>query len=602
MSYDDSETHLPSPDAHPLTSTEEPTVRRQDANIGIMLKSRYVIEKELGRGGIGVVYLAHDNQLLHKPVVIKVLLAELGDSEEHIWQKRKFRQEIEALARIDHPGVVGALDVGQMPDGKQYLVMQFVEGANLRSAMNVEGMEFDRAAGIIRQIGQALNAAHDKGVYHRDLKPENIMLQTIGEGEEYAKLIDFGIATVKDSQMSTNRQTTAIAGTLAYMAPEQLMGKPVPASDIYAFGIIAYEMLTGRKPFYPESPYKLYEMQRAGVRIKPVDLRQGIPESAQEIILRALSFDPRNRQTRAREFGEALAQALSQSYSSDSQAETLISPAREAMTAAGPTGSDGTRTGLSKLRLVLLCIAALVIFFVGLNAIRYLTYHPDSPPTPLPVSQYFNSPNPNLWKQPSSGWRFEYPMLHIWSPPGSGEKPEIGFWKEVNFDNYKIKIRLRLENGVGAAWALRVQDSKNYYLFYLSGPEPNKPDDKNRRLFFYIVSDDNFDKSRYEGTPLRTPELRAGAEYIIYIKVNENLIEHIIQPVASPELEESIEHANECVPLEGIVDLHDKPLRRGTIGFASIDSADFSITEVHVVPLSEVMECTFTSDRASTSR
>lgn len=353
MLYDDSETHPGASEAH--HSSEERTGRKQDPNIGVVLKNRYVIERELGRGGIGVVYFARDHQLVDKPVVIKVLLAERGNSEEHRWLKRKFQLEIEALARIDHPGVVGALDVGQMPDGKQYLVMQFVEGTNLRAAMKVEGMEFDRTASIVRQISHALNAAHDKGVYHRDLKPENIMLQTISEGEEYVKLIDFGIATVKDSQMVTSRQTTAVVGTLGYMAPEQLMGKPLPASDIYALGIITYEMLTGRKPFCPESPYHLYELHKTGVRIKPADLRPGIPEAAQDVILKALSFDPRDRQVRARDFGDELAQALTlkdQSDYSRQQAETYVPSAREAAEAA-PVRVE-TTAGLAPLRVVLL--------------------------------------------------------------------------------------------------------------------------------------------------------------------------------------------------------------------------------------------------------
>jgi serine/threonine protein kinase len=323
------------------------------------LNARYLIEREVGRGGIGVVYLARDNQLLSKPVVIKVLLVEPGDSEEQLWLKKKFRLEIEALARIDHPGVVGALDVGQMPDGKPYLVMQFVEGTSLRLAMKPEGMAFDRVAGIVRQIGQALSAAHEKGVYHRDLKPENVMLQTLSEGEEYAKLIDFGIATVKDSQIATTRQTTVVAGTLSYMAPEQLMGRPLPASDIYALGTIAYEMLTGRRPFYPESPYQLYELQKAGVRIMPADLREGVSEAAQEIILRALSFDPENRQPRARDFGETLAQSLTdrdrgRTHSPRVQTETIVPSMLDGARVMRQSAVVGTKGAPTPLRVVLL--------------------------------------------------------------------------------------------------------------------------------------------------------------------------------------------------------------------------------------------------------
>ena len=121
--------------------------------IGSLIGNRYLIEKELGRGGIGVVYLGRDQQLLSRPVVIKVLLEQSAKDQ---WFKKKFKQEMEALARINHPGVIGVLDAGQMPDGKPYLVMQFVEGIVLRLAMTPEGMSFQRVADIIRQIGQAL--------------------------------------------------------------------------------------------------------------------------------------------------------------------------------------------------------------------------------------------------------------------------------------------------------------------------------------------------------------------------------------------------------------------------------------------------------------
>lgn len=275
--------------------------------LGTKLKDRYVIERELGRGKMGVVYLARDEQLVSKPVVIKILLEE---SEENEWFKKKFRHELEALARIDHPGVVGVLDAGETPDGRAYLVMQFIEGCTLRSIMQLEGMDLERTALLFRQIGHALTAAHDKGVYHRDLKPENIMVQNLGEGDELVKVVDFGIAKVKGSRTASSTDLVQAAGTIVYMAPEQLMGKPSTASDIYTMGVIAYEMVTGRRPFNPDSPFQLYEMQKAGVRVRPGDLRPTLPEPAQDLMLKALSFDPIDRPGRAKDFAEALARAL----------------------------------------------------------------------------------------------------------------------------------------------------------------------------------------------------------------------------------------------------------------------------------------------------
>lgn len=171
---------------------------RVDLYCNTLLKERYLLVKIIGRGGFGVVYLALDQQLLSKPVVVKILLE---DSAKDEWIKKKFRHEIEALARIDHPGIVAVLDAGETPDGKPYFVMQFVKGVSLRSVMRPNGMELGRVANIIKQIGQALTAAHDAGIYHRDLKPENIMLQELGESEQLAKIIDFGIARVEDSKL-----------------------------------------------------------------------------------------------------------------------------------------------------------------------------------------------------------------------------------------------------------------------------------------------------------------------------------------------------------------------------------------------------------------
>lgn len=283
-------------------------VDEQGSLIGSMLDGRYLVKRKLGQGGFGVVYLAADEKMMSRPVVVKCLHdAETGNE----WSIKKFKQEMEALARIDHPSIVGVFDSGQLPDGKPYIVMQYVDGCSLRSLITPEGMDFWRAANIIRQIGRALSAAHDRGILHRDLKPENIMVQTLGDGEEQVKIIDFGIAKVKNSVVSATSAGDRTAGTIAYMSPEQLSAGPVStASDVYCFAVIAYEMLTGRRPTNPESAYQLLEMQRSGVRVKPVDLRPGLPELAQAVILKGLSFDPRKRHQRARDFADLLSSVL----------------------------------------------------------------------------------------------------------------------------------------------------------------------------------------------------------------------------------------------------------------------------------------------------
>jgi serine/threonine protein kinase len=270
----------------------------------ILANSRYALVKELGRGGFGVVYQALDRKLHDRPVVVKVLHSGTGSDE---WSRKKFRYEVQALARINHPGIVGVLDSGETPDGHPYLVMDFIEGTTLRAAISSSGLPLKRMASIVRQIGQALGAAHEKGVQHRDLKPENVMLQDAGD-EEHVILIDFGVAAITDS--STSPSTTKPVGTPAYMAPEQLMGAPVQVSDIYAMGVIAYEMATGRVPFSLDSPLPLHRIRTGHEMVKPKHLRPELPPTAQDLILSALSVRPGDRPQNARDFSKALADAL----------------------------------------------------------------------------------------------------------------------------------------------------------------------------------------------------------------------------------------------------------------------------------------------------
>lgn len=281
--------------------------------VGTKLKDRYLLEREIGQGGFGTVYLARDEELLSKRVVVKVLLQEFI---QDAWFKKKFQQEKEALARIDHPGVVGVLDSGKTPGGNQFLVMQFVEGQTLTSLIKPEGMDLDKIAQIMQQMGRALTAAHNEGIIHCDLKPENVMVQNSDEDDLLIKIIDFGVAKVRDSQVAKSGDVTRVAGTLYYLAPEQIDGRPSASSDIYSMGVIAYILATGRRPFNPRNgplhitTNELIEMQRSNLKFNPKDLRPDLPESAQRAIVKALSFDPNDRYSRARDFGDALAAAL----------------------------------------------------------------------------------------------------------------------------------------------------------------------------------------------------------------------------------------------------------------------------------------------------
>jgi serine/threonine protein kinase len=304
------------------------------------VNGRYLIERELGRGGIGVVYLARDLRLHDMPVVIKFLL---DDSTQNAWLSKKFLQEAEALTRIQHPGVVRVIDRDRTADGRPFFVMEFVKGTSLRSAIRSTGLDLEFAAAIVRDLGQALNAAHLEGVLHRDLKPENVMLETLSNGVQHAKLIDFGIAKVRDSREGASTELGLLAGSLHYMAPEQLLGAPASvASDVYGFAAIAYELLTGRRPFNPDAPNQiaaipqLMTLQRNGHIVPPQQLRPSVSAAAQAIVLRGLAFDPTARLADARQFGDDLAQALTGASASTPAAVTLATSVALPATASLP--------------------------------------------------------------------------------------------------------------------------------------------------------------------------------------------------------------------------------------------------------------------------
>lgn len=269
-----------------------------------LLKGRYLLGPELGRGGFAITYLAADLEIASRKVVVKVLnFIHAKDP----WSLKKFRSEMEALARIHHPNVVSVLDFGYCDNGKPFLVMQYVPGRRLREMIPRDGLPLAFVADVLKQVGRALTAAHEVGVCHRDVKPENIMIGE-GGGPEEIKLIDFGIASIREPGEDVS--STASSGTYTYMSPEQFEGKVSPASDVYQMGVVAYELVTGIAPFRAGSAAGIVLQHMDGLKVLPRALRPDLPENAEEYILKALSPDPRDRFERAREFGDALAAAL----------------------------------------------------------------------------------------------------------------------------------------------------------------------------------------------------------------------------------------------------------------------------------------------------
>ena len=265
-----------------------------------VIGDRYELVRVLGEGGFGRVYVARDRNVSGRTVALKLLL----QAKAGRWFEKRYRQELDSLARIHHPGVVGILDSGESAKGVPYLVLQMVSGVSLREVLTAGPMPLHRAVGLLRQIGEALAVVHQEGILHRDLKPENIQICDAGTDQERAVLLDFGIARIEEE--SPGAHSTQIAGSPAYMAPEQMLGQATVASDIYAMGLIAFEMLTGRALHEQkdEDPPQISASRHLA------ELRPDVPQSARESIARAVALRPRDRFSDAAAFGGELARGL----------------------------------------------------------------------------------------------------------------------------------------------------------------------------------------------------------------------------------------------------------------------------------------------------
>lgn len=270
---------------------------------GEVLGQHYVIESELGRGGFGVVFKARHLDI-DRMVALKVLLATYGQKDPTAVDR--FRREARIAASLSYPNTVRVFDYGETDEGVFYLIMEFVQGKDLTQVIAREGrIPVRRSIHIARQILHAMMEAHSRGIVHRDIKPDNVMLVPLGYDPDFVKVMDFGIA-----KMVTGGQTLTQAGltlgTPRYMPLEQLKGADVtPATDLYAVGLVLYEMLLGRPAFDGDSAVDcaLKVMESPSLRVAAED---GIPRELAVVIERACAKDAEDRFQSAREFLNAL--------------------------------------------------------------------------------------------------------------------------------------------------------------------------------------------------------------------------------------------------------------------------------------------------------
>ena len=248
----------------------------------------------LGEGGMGTVYLC-EHAVLRRRLAVKVLRRDLTSDPELV---DRFRNEAIAASRIGQENVVDVLDFGTSDDGSLYYVMEALEGRTLGAAIRDEGpLQVGRALDLLEQICRALAAAHARGVVHRDVKPDNILLVRREDGSEQAKVIDFGISHVPPSEGAARiTRAGAIIGTPEYMAPEQAAGEPVDErSDVYAVGVLAFEMLTGALPIEAATPIATLVAHQVRTPDPPSARRASIPNEVDALVLRALAKRPEDR-------------------------------------------------------------------------------------------------------------------------------------------------------------------------------------------------------------------------------------------------------------------------------------------------------------------
>ncbi len=287
-----------------------------DPFIGQLVGERYRIASRIGLGGMGAVYRA-EHTMMRRDLAIKVLLPELSGKEEFA---RRFEREAESASRLDHPNIITVTDFGRTAEGSLFLVMEFLAGTSLSQAIAGGPMPVTRAVAIERQILRALDHAHGAGVVHRDLKPENIMLVERDGQSDVVKILDFGIAKVTEPQSGSPggealTQAGVIFGTPEYLSPEQALGEAVdPRADIYAAGVILYEMLAGRRPFESEDKVKIISMHLAHAppRIRDVNPNVQLPLPLEQAVLQALEKSRENRFATAAAFLQALDDAEAQ--------------------------------------------------------------------------------------------------------------------------------------------------------------------------------------------------------------------------------------------------------------------------------------------------
>jgi eukaryotic-like serine/threonine-protein kinase len=313
-----------------------------EAFIGKVLDGKYRIDSRISAGGMGTVYRA-THVLMDSKCAVKVMHDSMVSDPQSV---SRFQREAKAAAKIRHPNAIAVMDFGITTDKIVYLVMELFEGTSLRQELQAHGpFTLERAAVVLERAAAALAVAHELGIVHRDVKPDNIMVRPLPNGDEEVKVLDFGIAKLKDMSGGTEQLTNAgmVIGTPNYLSPEQCRAAELDArSDIYALGIVAYELLCGEVPFSAATPLAVAMAHTTQPPPSLVEKVPGLPQEVEDVVFAALAKHPDDRPTHAVDFARAFAEAAI-GYSTVQSTSYL--PTRPANTPAGGVGAATTALG-----------------------------------------------------------------------------------------------------------------------------------------------------------------------------------------------------------------------------------------------------------------
>lgn len=394
----------------PKDGTALIALKNEDDFIGQTLADRYYITEIIGKGGMGVVYLAR-HQMMDRLVAIKMLQAELCQDDVSV---KRFQQEAQAASCLNHPHIITLHDYGIMPTGQPFLVMEYLEGVPLIDIIKRRGpLDPQRAIRMFADVADGLHHAHNQGIVHRDLKPSNIILINHEGDSDFVKIVDFGLAKLmpwsgKESQHLT--KTGEVFGSPIYMSPEQCMGKPLGrTSDIYSLGITLFEAVTGKPPFRGSNSIQTasQHMSNPPPRFAEVRPDLALPEGLERVVLKSLAKEPNERFQDMAEFKDALQSALGNDSKIEIPASLMVSRAHPiaSQTVSMSRIPSLDKSNISQLRakesapprvnpVLLGGIAALLIAIAGGGWFAYSSM--SAPVESKGVTTYFDKQNAEL--------------------------------------------------------------------------------------------------------------------------------------------------------------------------------------------------------------